>query len=476
MIHLLRGVYNNLTSRSLTDAVEVTVGRVLTMAALSSEETSRKSIDDTIEDMDENDPIINAALSISAETATMFPESEKPTAFEIRSESQRVTKILEDMCNRTGLRNMAYDLIRTMLKFGNHFAEIVYDSDGRIMRIKQFPMPYWIRRNEDEYGRLKSGSTSVKIGPGVAAFDEFQDGVKYVASFDANQILHLIHGNTQGRPYASARLRSAITTWKTYRAVRDSLALKSVIGGTFTRIHKIPMPWGYDDKQKRGEIRKYMKAYGTRTVVTPGSSSSDLDITREPKIPLDVYIPTQIRADGNAIGPEMEIIKYPEYDNDFERLNVWINMIITCLRVPPNYIFWSMGDTSTQRALNIDKLDQQFVKAVRRLQEDFKRAIRKLFDLELIAHGILPNGKYEIVMPDIYPHTLRDMSKTRFNQAQAISMGIDAGMDPEWWTSFVLSVDTSEIKLNKTPDTGRNDQNKKAAPGDAGRPPNEEEQ
>jgi len=470
MFNFVRNLYESIRGgSSLVDAVRVDISKVLSASALNNEDSSRKEICDAIEDMDSTDPIVNAALSISAETALMFPESNKPLGFEIRSDSKRVLNILEDMCDRTGLRDMSYDLVRSMLKFGSIFAEIVYNDDMQIERIKLFPMPYWIRKNEDEYGRLKDGPTSTDKGPGVAAYDEFQDGVTYIASFDEYQILHLAHGDMQGRPYATPRLRSAISVWKTYRAVRDTTAIKSIIGGSFTRLHKIPMPWGYSDAQKRAEMQKYMRAFGSRTTVTV-DNNSNISINREPKIPIDIYVPQQIRADGQTVGPDMEIKQYPAYNNDFENLNVWINMIITCLRVPPNYIFWSVGDTATQRALNIDKLDQQFVKAVRRLQEDYKKGLRRLFDLELIANGIAPAERYEIIMPDIYPHTLRDVSKTRFTQAQAIAMGIEAGLDPEWWTAYVLSVDEDEIpKIDKGEAEVPTNQ-----PGDVGRPPVEE--
>lgn len=427
-----------------TDAGDV--GVVFSNPLNCVEESTRRGIDQAIHEMDKHDPIVNAALDISVESAIYFSEPDRPIGFEIQSDDREVKRILESLCSKTRLREQTYDIMRSMLKYGNAFVEIVYDRNkASVARLKLFPYPYWIRRNEDEYGNLKSGSAAEAMRrgeAGIAAYDEFVDGHKYVASFDANQIAHFRHGATGGGAYAYPRLGAAISTWRIYRAIRNNVALRSTIGGMFTRIHHIPMPWNYSSEQQRQEINRYRQRFGSRATVSIDSTDS-VSVAREPKIPVDVYVPMRLRPNGEPVSAKIEVIKYPEGDDDFDKLDIWINMVLTCLRVPPSYAFWNMRAAGSERSINVDKVDQQFARQVRRLQEDYKNGLKYIFDIELMLHGKAPN--YEIVMPSVYTQGERDVARVRQTQAQALAVGIGAGIDPEWWAEYVLDIEDVPI-------------------------------
>lgn len=446
-------LYEKLNIDRGTAAVEV--GEKIATVPFYEESTDRESRDRTIDNMDSNDPIINAALSAIAEDTCYFSNPDLPAGFYIRSDSNRVKDTLDDLIDRTDLHDKAFDILRSTVKYANVFIEVVYNKEGnRIERLKQFPHPYWIKRNEDEFGNLRRGDAATardRQESGLAPFDQYKDG-KYITSFDANQICHIRHDAVEGQAYGYPRLASAISTWKTYRAVRDSLALKSSMSGAYTRIHKIPMPWGLSEEDQVTEIKKYRNNYGTRTTAKI-DSAGDVSIDRVPKIPLDVYVPTKYRTGGEPIGPEIDLLKYPEYEHDFEQIDIWINMIVTCLRIPPAYIYWRLYQGGSERSTNVEKIDQQFSRTLRRLQNDFESSLRSIFDRQLILAGI--HGDYEIVTPNVYPQGAQNNAKLTQVQAQAISMAIDAGVEPEWWISRVLGIPQDEIPMVKEPNPNR---------------------
>jgi hypothetical protein len=149
------------------------------------------------------------------------------------------------------------------------------------------------------------------------------------------------------------------------------------------------------------------------------------------------------RTGGDPIGPEIEILKYPDYDDDFEQIDIWINMILTCLRIPPSYLYWRLYQGGSERSTNVDKIDQQYARTLRRLQIDYINAIRDIIDMHLLLSGII--GEYKLILPNVYPQGDRDSARISQVQAQAISMGIDAGIEPKWWVSKVLGIPEDDL-------------------------------
>ena len=168
---------------------------------------TRKDEENIIDRMDNEDGVVSTALDVIADCATTFIDPQEDRDFLIEGHSMAV-ETLGAMVTRTGLATQTWDIVRTMVKKGNHFLEPVLGEDKRIERIKQFPHSYQIHKNVDAYGNLKSGDPvdafRRKIR-GEAPYDQIVDNT-LVACFYAWQIVHLAYGAFEGRTYAKACL------------------------------------------------------------------------------------------------------------------------------------------------------------------------------------------------------------------------------------------------------------------------------
>ena len=404
-----------------------------------------------IQEICKTDPVIEQALRLVSRAAAYFPDGDKPIGFYF-SGKPKVINYLDSFVDRIGLRDISPSIIYNLYKYGEVFAEIVYKTGFKgIAAVRPFSMPYWIRANLDDFGRLKNGVP--KNEAGSSAYDEYIDGATYYTSFRPEQISHWAFNPDVF--YGVPVLVASAASWKQMRAVIERIAYV-VTELRPMRLHNIPIPNAYGAEYRKKVIQNYMgklSGYDVTEVTDSDTGEKMAKFTRKVARPVDIFVPARIIED-RTYGVEIENVESPDVSRDLEMVKMWRGMVLSNLGVPPEYLPVETGE----RRVNAQEVQIKafvFAAAIRDVQEAFKRELTRICRIELLLNAdnlklnidqIADKKLFQIVMPRV--PFVDDLSHARVRQAQAqaILQGVQSGVDPKWWIGMVMDIDEEDLR------------------------------
>ena len=106
--------------------------------------------------VDTND-ILNSALDLYAEDACR-PDPVSGRIVWVTSKNAEIERIANQTLRATQVEDRSFEIVRSMIKYGDHFEIVLQglnDQDVPVSVAGSRPvLPYWISRNEDDFGRL----------------------------------------------------------------------------------------------------------------------------------------------------------------------------------------------------------------------------------------------------------------------------------------------------------------------------------
>jgi hypothetical protein len=135
------------------------------------------------------------------------------------------------MVKRVDLHELAPKSYRSALMYGDAFEEVVFDPANAIIRIKWLN-PNYMRRNEDEFGRLMPDD----------AFTMIDAGGDPVAEFAHWQVIHQRHEHERGDLYGMSFFFSGRRPFRILQAMEDGVAIKRLQNATESLVFYIPVP------------------------------------------------------------------------------------------------------------------------------------------------------------------------------------------------------------------------------------------
>lgn len=435
---------------------------------------SRKNVCLDINMMDKHDSLVANAIDTYATFASCWKNVSMVNNFgfkveiasdendissakkQLTSEEKKALDILHTMVENTGLNANTKEFMRSMTKYGDLFTELVFDDKNNIKRIKMFPEPWTIIRNEDEYGRLKTGDPKVTMeDPSKhrddSAFIQVDDAGNVTAAFYPYQIVQWSYGRKGGNKYSESIFAGVVTPWKRLYAQEDSLAFARLSRAFDKMIHRIPISTGTTPQEAADIVEKYRKTMTTDQTISFDNTNEIFEVQSADNplsVTTDFYLARFYTDDGKTIDGDIENMKGGTTSLDNINDIYWgMNRILGGMGVPMTYLNMRVGGMKAFVDKTPEDAKEAFATSVIALQDAHERGLREIFDLQLVLKGILPeNINYRIVYPKIMSNSVLDMNSITHTNAASAQIWIGLGIPPEIVGSKLLDLTPQEIE------------------------------
>lgn len=436
---------------------------------------NRKDVCLAINMMDKHDSLVANAMDTYATFASCWKNASMVNNFgfkieiasdendissakkELTPEEKKALDILHTMIADTGLNANTKEFMRSMAKYGDLFTELVFDDKNNIKRIKMFPEPWTIIRNEDTYGRLKTGDPEITMeDPSKhrddSAFIQVDDADNVIAAFYPYQIVQWSYGRKGGKKYSESIFAGVVTPWKRLYAQEDSLAFARLSRAFDKMIHRIPISAGTTPQEAADIVEKYRKTMTTDETISYDSTNEIFEIqsARNPlSVTTDFYLARFYTDDGKTIDGDIENMKGGTTSLDNINDIYWgMNRILGGMGVPMTYLNMRVGGMKSFVDKTPEDAKEAFATSVIALQDAHEKGLREIFDLQLVLKGILPESiNYRIVYPKIMSNSVLDMNSITHTNAASAKIWMDLGVPPEIVGIKLLGLTPQEVEV-----------------------------
>jgi intein/homing endonuclease len=220
---------------------------------------------------------VHNSLDLYADNATK-DRNEAGDPFEVKAKDIRVQNIINEIIERTKVKEMIWDTARAMAKMGDDFDENVVNDKGLIVRLKNLE-PYTMFKNVDEYGRVKEKPYVQK--------DEMT-GVT-VAEFEPWQIIHWKNGGMK-KMYGESVMKSIRRVYKQLQLMEDGMVISRLTRSQL-RYKILVDVEGMDKEEREDYIKKVKNEFKKKRLINPltgklETAQNPLCLTGDTRIPL----------------------------------------------------------------------------------------------------------------------------------------------------------------------------------------------
>jgi len=198
---------------------------------------------------------VHNSLDLYADNATK-DRNEAGDPFEVKAKDIRVQNIINEIIERTKVKEMIWDTARAMAKMGDDFDENVVNDKGLIVRLKNLE-PYTMFKNVDEYGRVKEKPYVQK--------DEMT-GVT-VAEFEPWQIIHWKNGGMK-KMYGESVMKSIRRVYKQLQLMEDGMVISRLTRSQL-RYKILVDVEGMDKEEREDYIKKVKNEFKKKRLINP---------------------------------------------------------------------------------------------------------------------------------------------------------------------------------------------------------------
>lgn len=365
----------------------------------------RKAVYFDLKDMDLNDPLIASALDVHADCAVGYEDTDID-GFEwlMEAKNPKAMKVLQDMKQRLDLGAEAWQIVRSFVKYGEDFREIVTDENGIIGRFKHLPS-YQIMPKLDQFGNKQPGWT------------QRLDGGSFIKpiEFDEWQIVAFVYGAKRGW-YGTGLMMPARRTWKRLSKMEDGMVLARLIRAYDKHLHRVPVKSDWDERKRQEIITNYKMNMTKRK----GMDDSNLLFMRENplQVETDFYIPD----DGTDRGG-IEVLQATNMQlQQIDDVRYHQELLLSRLKVPKKYLNLSSGKTGALMDGGLESEDKQFARTLRQEQAVLRSGLLRLAHIALFLQGFDPDELgVGINLPKISTSDMLTNAKIQLAEAQAAS-------------------------------------------------------
>ncbi len=400
--HPVPDVGDNIVSTGITDTTTITY-----MANAWRVYQNRKSIYQDIERMDSEDEIVATALDIIADCVVSYADTNTPeNCLRIRSKNKEAELILNNLSRRLNLQREIWQIARDMIKQGNEFREICIDRQAmQVVAFKQ-TISYQIYPKTNSRGDKCPGWT-LKTDGDVFTGKEYDLEEWQIAPF----IFGVKRGYLSVPPLAPAR-----RGWIRLAKIEDGMAIARLLRAYDKMVHRIPVKEQMSKEEVLTRIRMYKDAITKRRILDSSGLVTQVDAPLD--VQTDFYLPEDesgrggvelLSANNAQLGNLNDVIYHRE-------------KLLSRLQVPIAYLQITTAQ-KTHIAAGASKtanVEIQFARMLRRVQRELIEGLGRLFDMELLLHGIAPEQDlYSIEMTPINTKDLKEDAEIELTYAQA---------------------------------------------------------
>lgn len=344
------------------------------------------------EEMDDY-PEISSSIDIYADDATI-PDSTHNKTVWVTSKERIISDILDNLfVQRLRIENDIHALARTLVKYGNAYAEIVANESGVIGL--NFMSPATVRRVEDVKGNLigfvqdTSGGFSISVEQVKQALEKGESSVGRVIVFEPWEVVHWrLQGKNISSEYGHSVLDSARWIWRRLVMAEDSALIYKLTRAPSRYAFYVDvgdLPQG----QAMGYVNQVKSAYKKRKLFN--TSNGKIDFRRNPLgMDEDFWIPVRNGQESTRI----DTISGPDYQA-IEDLEYFRSKLFSALKVPRSYL--GLESDVANRALSQE--DVRFARTVMRIQREIRNGLKQVCRIHLAALNVDPDQiDFEIKM------------------------------------------------------------------------------
>lgn len=367
------------------------------------------------EEMDDY-PEIGSALDIYSDDATI-PDSLTGHTVNIKSKNDQVVAALEDMLhNKMRIDEEIWALSRTLIKYGNAYAELLVNDSG-VLGLNTLP-PATVRRLETRKGTLKgfiqdaNGKFGVDKKAAIEALDD-PEGARLVKGtegilFEPSEVIHWrLRGKDLSSEYGHSVLDSARWIWRRLVMAEDS-ALVYKLTRSPSRFAFYVDVGDLPSGQAMAYVNQVKQQFKKKKLFNP--TTGRLDFRMNPLSPdEDFFIPTR----GGQESTRIDIIQGAD-SQSVSDLQYFRNKLFAALKVPKSYLG---ADSMTNRAA-LSQEDVRFARTVMRIQREIRNGLRSICRTHLAIIGIDPDTvSFDVKMA--LPSSIFEMQQIELRNAQA---------------------------------------------------------
>ncbi len=391
----------------------------------------RKSVYQDLETMDNDDELISTALDIFANHAfDHLPDSEVRMRY--TSKVVEVDRILKALDKRLYLHQDVWQIGRDAGLHGNTFREVVIDQTKmQISRFKQ-TVSYQITPKQNDVGD--------KLPGWLAQTDtEFYTGGG--RELEEWQIIAIIYGSKSGF-FAKPPLAAARKGYKRLSRMEDGMAIARLTRAYDRLAHHIPVK----PNQSKEEILTTIRQYKDNIVRRGVSATTEGDLTRSAS-PYDVDTDFFVPEDGTNRGSIEVLTSTNNQLGNLNDLNYHREKLLARLKVPIQYL-QIMSTTKTHTSSkNQPDVEAEFAKELKHLQSVVRQALRRLADIELMLHGIVPTEDlYDVELVKIETKSRAVDAQVMLTYAQTAAYFVEAfgALPPKFMADRFMMLDTAQ--------------------------------
>ena len=381
------------------------------------------------------DPIVGPCIDTIVDYATSDPSGYG--CLQISCSDSDLAAFAEEALQRSGLEQQLPEIVRDYLQYGDAFIHIE-SEERRAIRLSR---PYEIVINLDDSGQLKSGGAGSE--PGEAAYERYSEGGQLFEQWGPLDIVHIARPPVRSG-YGTSILRRLILDWQSYRAIERSRARQAAVPRRL-RVHYVPVPWGASLREEQRIIKAYRQ---NNLRVMKRYDSSSQTITARAKVATeDVYIPMYYTRDGRSVSGKVDVVDLSE-PLKRDEMEWWVNKVFSCLRVPPQLLYWDLEQTRFSRG-TMAPWEEHWARLVHSIQS---KIIGGVLDILLRLAALedlldkLQDSDLVISMPTMSWRSEVDDARAWMYRGQAMLMWSKAGFDKSWLAKRILRLRDSEAE------------------------------
>lgn len=395
------------------------------------------------EEMDDY-PDLSAALDIYADDATQTDEEKNQTIW-IDSDDEMIADSGNDMLKRIRAEEQAWEIARSLCKYGNDYEEILVNDYG--VQGLNFMPPATCRRIEgmrsELMGFVQSYAGDFTIDPNqfgdLLNNMNMQSGGETAIAFENWRVCHMrIRGKYRAAMYGHSILDSARWIWKRLMLLEDSVLIY--------KLTRSPSRFAFyvDTGRLQGDealafVSKVAQQFKKRKFVNPKSGRLDMQFN-----PLsadeDFFLPVM---EGGR-GTKIELLEGPTYQS-MEDIEYFLSKMYAAIKVPKAY----MGhDENMPSKATLSQEDVRFARTVLRVQREIRNGFARVFEVDLSARGLDP-AEHEFDVKMAVPSHIFEMGQMEIRQARAaLADAMDRHVSPYFIMSRIFHMTDAEIEEN----------------------------
>lgn len=394
---------------------------VINAALRTAQERGRAARYADFDRMDSGD--IAAMLDAVVDAALTFEDVSTGRGFKVESEDKAVEELLNRAKKQADLEQLAEEVMRDILKYGDGFAEPLFAGPELVGVQTYKPSEMYVSR--DDKGQLVRGKDEDGF---PAAFQQKKNG-RVVAGWQPWEMVHFKFWPSRKLIYSEKSLLDSLRLdWRKLQLVEQGMVVARVTRAYPRRVHYVDVT-GMDRQRQESTLKEYIRRMTQRVLGKKPTNDDGLPIV---DVSDDLYITT-----GYQTGPDGK--PYPTLnkteiedpatagltelaDVTYLRQKIWSQV--------PSDVVGIKRNTTT----DLDTQDIAFTRLLRRAQRQLEKGLRGIFDQVLLANGRLPSQvEYRITLPTIDVKGSWKYSDARFRASMTIRNVLEMGMTSRRW-------------------------------------------